>query len=376
MEDGGKVYSNPFAFTLPPGITSANDRESPPCRQFPPSLRVQKAVPWDTQSPDVRIAYFIQAEVSYELLTRCGWEKKELSLARPVVCIPYIDAQPPVETSCFPTEYVLRTQHAAWSSIVGRKVGTVIIEAQEPPPLKYMSDNASTSSKISLKFQVRGNDTRQLRIKAIEIHPVLCIKQFHSADRLKGTPRVDQATNDGALRVSQDVVDLEKQIVSELQWIKERKRDANSPPTYQRISVSEERPHSVGRRVSDQGPAHPSQTEQSDEQGVEENSETWITNLKVPVRPPTRLLPSFCSYYNALAYSLIYRVAIVGVHTKSIYLSLPLQVSYPSHEALPDGAIATGERSPNPVGEPLTTDEACCISVVSSLDFNHVSLTT
>jgi hypothetical protein len=56
-----------------------------------------------------------------------------------------------------------------------------------------------------------------------------------------------------------------------------------------------------------------------------------------PVRPPTRLLLSFCSWYNAWAYNLIYRVAIVGVYTRSIYLSVPLQASYPSHEILPNG---------------------------------------
>lgn len=375
MKDGHNLHSNPFEFTLPPGINSANDQASPPCRQFPPSFRGQKSAHWDMKATDVCVAYFIQAEVSYELLTKAGWEKRELRLARPVECIPYINVQPPIETTCFATEYVLRTEHPVWSSIFGRKVGTVVIETQEPPPLEYTSDHASTSSMISLKFQVAGNDTHQLRIKSVEIHPVLCMKQFRSRDKLKGIPRVDQATDDEALSLSQDVVDLEKYIVSEFQWIKERKRDGDSPPTYQRASVSDEGPKAACKGTADQAVACRSQAERPSPPGVEDSGETWTTNIKVAVRPPTRLLPNFCSHYNALAYSLIYRVAILGVHTKSIYLAVPLQVSYPSHELLPNGSVAEDERSPDPIGESLTSDEACCVSVVSSFDVDHVSST-
>ena len=335
-------------------------------------------------SPEVSPLGYTVPRRAYSLLHPSGgilrasdemWLGKEgAQPGPPGRCIPYINVQPPVETSCFPTEYVFRTEHSTWSSILGRKIGTVIIEAQEPSPLKYTSYYASTSSTISLKFQVWGNDIRQIRIKAVEIHPVLCMKQFHSGDRLKGTPRVNQATDGGTLRVSQDVVDLEKHVVSEFQWLKQRKRDSNSPPTYQRASVSEERLQAVFGRASDQGPTR-SHTEQLNEQGVEDNSETWITNLKVPVRPQIRLLPSFCSYYNALAYSLIYRVTIVGVYTRSMYLSVPLQVSYPSHEIFSNGAFAADGWSPDPGGESVTTDEACCVSVVSNLGFDHVSST-
>ena len=165
-----------------------------------------------------------------------------------------------------------------------------------------------------------------------------------------------------------------KQVIPELQWVGERKEDLNSPPSYQDISAGQDRRRIACGAEEIKGPAARPQTAQSSDVTIEKSKEAWSTYLKVPITPPNRLLPSFCARHTALAYTLIYRVTIVGVHTKRIYLGSPLQVAYPTHEILANGTVAAGGQQPDPVDEPLSTDgEACCVSVASRLDVDHVS---
>lgn len=369
------MYTILFSFVMPPGIAPTDDQASYPCRPFPPSFRLHRLASslWDPRPlPDIYITYIIQASITHHCPEPNGWATKELQVGCPIEFLPYIDAQPPIETRCFPDEFVLAARSTAWKYIFGKKLGSVTVQTKEPQPLRYTSDQASTDCTFRVTFDSNAQDTHHLRITAVEIQPVLYIKWYYGSEKLEGTPRKDRAGEGGPLRLHSDVIDLDKHTISDLQWSRELARDAQSPPGYQAATSAE-----FERRLSlDVGDVRSEsdalRTLRTNGSTGEVAYETWQTDLTIRAAPPLRLLPTFYANFVALSYSLVYRISIVGIHTKRIYLSTPLQVAYPCCEQ-PRNSDSTDTRTAYSLLGSLGCEEACCVSVASDLHVDHVS---
>lgn len=287
--------------------------------------------------------------------------------------LPYIEVQPPIETSFFPGEFVPVAKSSAWSWRFGAKLGSVIVETDEPPPILYASAQASTDCTFRVTFQGNLWVAHRLRIHAIEISPVLLINCYYGSERLAGAPRRSSATAGGTLRLHIDSINLDKHVVSDLRWTYGLTRfDAYDPPGYEETSSAQSERRAASDDVGQApGGFDPLRMFRTNSMAKKDPPEVWHTVFKVPVSPPLRLPPSFCADFVAVSYSLLYKISIVGVYTKSLYLTAPLQVACPRRKDLP-GSSGLDAQSSDPGLDNEIAEVACCVSVIPDLEIDHV----
>ncbi|KAG9249681.1 uncharacterized protein F5Z01DRAFT_668435 [Emericellopsis atlantica] len=351
VEGDQRVYTVPFVLVVPPGLDRTSDRAEDKCRPLPPSFDIQRSAltAWSpTVPPAVFISYSLRASVAYSAPpgdTAPG-RTRSTDIFHPLTCLPYIETQPPIETSCFPDEYVLSARQAVWGSFVGRKSGHVTFETLEPPPLVYDSERLSTTyCTLRITIDGRSSDLHRLRAASIKVDPVLQIRTYYSGTKLAGTPHKDSIEESGRIRLHTETAQLEAHSFSSLQWsIRDARRGSAA-------SVPLIRPS--GDSVREGARSLAGDTEGGDI--------PWHTTATVPIKPPLRLQPSFCSDFAASSYAVIAKVSVGGVYAKSSYLFFPLQVAYPCSARRDSWHAAAGRQRHAP--SPAPEDDVCCSAV-------------
>ncbi|KAG9258751.1 uncharacterized protein F5Z01DRAFT_679218 [Emericellopsis atlantica] len=304
LEDGRRVYTASFVLVVPAGIDRTNDRAQDECKPLPPSFHIQRSTfrTWSpTIPPNVFISYSLRASVAHAM--------KSAEIVYPVTCLPYIEAQPPIETNCFPDDYVLSASQTAWRWLLGQTLGRITFEAREPPPLLYNSSEHLSTTHFSTRT-------------------------YYSGTKLTGNPSRAFVQESSRTQLHMDTIQLDVHSFSSLQWS----------------------PRDVRRGSSMVGAAAATTDK--------EESPPWYAAVHVPIKPPLKLLPSFCSDYVASSYAIIAKVSISGVHAKPSYLMFPLQVAYPSSAQKDSGHQAADSRGlAPPVFSSSPEDNVCCTAV-------------
>ncbi|KAG9252701.1 uncharacterized protein F5Z01DRAFT_675812 [Emericellopsis atlantica] len=347
VEDGQRVYTVPFVLVIPPGLDRTSDRTEDRCKPLPPSFDIQRSAltAWSRPvPPSVFISYLLRASVQYSGPPEdaAPGRPKSAHVVHPLTCLPYLETQPPIETSCFPKEYVLSARQTVWGSFVGRKLGHVTFETREPPPLVYNSEQASATDCILwITIDGRPADLHRLRAASIKVEPVLQIRTYYSGTKLAGTPHREAVNESRSIRLHADT------------W---STRDARRAST---TSVASFWPSGESVREEASRPTL----------AAEEDTIPWHTHATVPIEPPLRLQPSFCGDYVASSYAIIAKISIGGVYAKSSYLFFPLQVAYPC--AARRDSEQTGVERLGPAPSPSLENNVCCSAMDADMQSNN-----
>ncbi|KAI6778107.1 uncharacterized protein J7T54_001527 [Emericellopsis cladophorae] len=342
VEDGQRVYTASFVLVVPAGLDRTSDRAQDECKPLPPSFHIQRSAfrTWSpTVPPNVFISYSLRASVAYCFPSGDDSPDatKSAEIVYPVTCLPYIEAQPPIETSCFPDEYVLSASQTAWRWLLGQNLGRITFKVREPPPLIYDNSEQLSTTHFTMWITFNGHPSHLHRLRAgsIKVDPVLQTRTYYSGTKLTVNPGRESVQASGRIQLHTNVIQLDVQSFSSLQW---STRDVRR-----------------GSTVT----AAPATT-------AEEEGPPWCVAVNIPIKPPLKLPPSFCSDYAASSYAIIAKVSISGVHAKPSYVMFPLQVAYPSSAqkapvSVRRAADSRGLTPPLFLSSP--EDNVCCTAV-------------
>lgn len=365
----------PFVLVVPPGVDRTSDRAERKCKPLPPSFRIQRSnlgVWSPALPPGVFISYSLWASISYSH-TEDGTSdvRRSSEIIQPVACMPYIEPQPPIETDFFPDEYVLSARQTVWGSILGRKLGHIIITTVEPQPLVYGSEQLS-ATKCTFWITIEGDpaNLHRLRAGSIKVDPVLQIRTYYSGSRLAGTPNKEAVNDNEKIRLHNDVIRLETHTFSSLQW----RTRADQLPSPRRGSGNGTQLFGEPRRRSTSSSLFSGSEESARRAGsqsftTEEDNTPWHALAIVPIKPSLRLQPSFCSDFVATSYVIIVKVSTSGVYTKPSYLSVPLQVAYPCPARRNSGYGSTDSWVLSPSS---SEDNVCCSAIDPDIEGHNV----
>ncbi|ROT37340.1 hypothetical protein SODALDRAFT_379810 [Sodiomyces alkalinus F11] len=295
-----KVYVLPFLFVIPPGLDRTSDQAEATCKPLPPSFKIPTTFStWSpTPPPEPYITYALRASIEYTASADATANfTKTADIIQPIICLPYIEIQPPVETGCFPDEYILSATQPMWKSMLGRKLGRVTVTTLEPRPLVYGSDQPS-ATECTFHITAVGNlaNLQRLRSMSVEVDPVLQTKTYYSRTRLAGTPQKGFLREGGPIRLHTDVVQLDKHKISNLEWkskaavlASQRHSGSETDVFLQELAGDGAKPPSLGGNTrSRQQPSLQSST-------IEDDAALWYASVSVRIQPPFQLQPSFCS---------------------------------------------------------------------------------
>ncbi|KAJ9145212.1 hypothetical protein NKR19_g6163 [Coniochaeta hoffmannii] len=208
---------------------------------------------------------------------------------------------------------------------LGHTLGHVAVSAPEPLPLVYSASASSASTECT------GQD-------------------FYSAAPMTCMPIQTDLTGTALIRLHDQVIKLEEQRFSALEWEWRPLSDIRiTAPAYEllaardgpwRISDASEAPQ-AGSTVPPRQPAS-----DGTYGGSQPRHGTWHASVKISIRPPETLVPAFCGSLIARSYSLLFRVRVCGAHGKKCGLELPLQVVHPSPQPSLPGAVAEQVATP------------------------------
>lgn len=270
----------------------------------PPSLTAGSKVNdpnRNAQHTQIRISYHLHMMAKYQI-SACT-EPNIISALERVTVLPFTEAQPPMYTQDFSTEFVESLSRVIRTSLFGSTLGTLTVSTQEPPALVY-NDFPFSGSSTALDFQIEldaaenGETYQRLRRLTFNIDGVIRIKTFFSATTFPCLPSQTLLTSQGKIRLLDEVVKLEPQSTSGFHW--------------QYL------------------------------QGAEQSR--WRTIISIPIHIRPRLSPTFYSSLVARLYTLIIRLKVLNAYNRKPFeLEVPVQVVYrPPHS---EQATLGGARS-------------------------------
>lgn len=344
------IYSVPFLYIVPDGTEFPDDNEFPTsCRPLPPSTTGTffYTNTWNALlQPHVNIQYFIKAIVTYSQRTPTTSSATTTAVVtRPIDLLPYNDVPPPVNIHSYPGEFTETIQRPIRASYIGEQLGSVTAKAGEPPPLTYMAGVKEVSTDCILRISIQGAkiDPRRLGHITVEVYPILHAKTYFSLQQMQCMPSRCSIADDGP-QLYETLMRLNIQKFRDFQW--------SSSVPIPRDQAHIEQQTSTAPAVD--GTSHgrqPADTSrkcfqsrftlpwvQMEALPSEQRVTTWQTTVRVPIYPPQRLHPSFCSTLAARSYSIELQIRIYGgLYTGKMRLEVPLQVAYPRPSAARPG---------------------------------------
>jgi hypothetical protein len=294
---------------------------------------------------------------------------RNMGVAQTVTCLPYIEPQPPLEPAHHPGEFVLKTKQAARTFFFGRKLGDISFATMEPQPLTYDGEQLSaTELTLRISFDSNLADFDIARNSTVKVEPVLQVQSFYASTRMISNPVKSSVQEGGPLRIDTDFVRLDQHIASSLQW---EPTDICTEPE-NGISILRAATGGTQSLPQRNEPLH--QEDRSSSTGVAGKVTSWVSFLKVPIKPPFRLYPSFRSSYVGISYTIIAKISISDVYHKSAYLAVPLQVAYPCSAGCSSEELGVlWQSGSTPPTTPPNTLNVGCTSAIPSVDPVNVS---
>jgi hypothetical protein len=331
-----RTYSFPFQFIMPEA--SGNEELPIHCQRLPPSFNRQNSYfdKFDlVPRPEAAVTYFLRAIVTFRKSDGLGVGNPVTAEAKKDIdFLPYTEVQPPTHILSFPGEFITRVERQLRKHLFGRRLGTLTVVTEEPDALVYCSENVNVTTDIVLRifFDAASSSLHPSPNFSFTISSLLRAKTYYSANSLSCVPKQTLLTDDGLLRLHDDVLKVGESKYQNLKW-------TSLPPDDQAENWAARQPDSLShfngntsikteRSASSNEVFRTSSTSSSAENASEGRNEngTWVTSIRIPISSVQRLQPTFCSKLVARFYSIPLRIRINGAYAEKIDCEVPLQV--------------------------------------------------
>jgi len=295
----GQRYILPFAFTVPGRLlpqACAHTTENPLVKdghlRLPPSLGDCSLLgDGDDQAPDMTRIWYAVHVMIYRKRNSDNQTIQIAENARKVLVSPLCDDAPPMHIEDHAKDYTLSKEKNLRRGLLGKKLGRISVNAEEPHPLRLCPNspcNASTTTSVSLSFIPATPNSPPPTLGSLTVK--LKTSTYFSTVQLGYTPTRSKLALDPQVGHFVDSTLLSSRCMGGVQWEK-----------------------------------------------VTEPTLSYRSTIVVPITAPKGkyFVPSFSTCFITRAYSveLAMSVHTSGHSEPSLTLKLPLQVSQPTATA-------------------------------------------
>ncbi|KAF2483744.1 hypothetical protein BDY17DRAFT_316990 [Neohortaea acidophila] len=333
----GVAYEFPFIFAVPQQLLPRvcqhpvrNDAVRDLHLHLPPTFgdkdlgASQKGL--DDMAPDMAsVRYGIFAKIS-EVKIRGDevWRSTMASRARRVRVIPAVEVQPPLDVHAEEGEYNMRKEKSIRKSMLKGKVGTLVMEAAQPPALQVQSyDNpearTNTHATIMLRFDPFDDKTKPPKLGSLSSR--LKVSTYFASCARSTVPTKQASTLDITQGLHSEQFNLSSRCMANVEW----KKHHPTPTTPDEVLERRDSANSIAS-LSWQSPGSipaPSET-------YKDGAAYYTARLVVPVQlPPHKAFPpTFHTCLISRVYALKFDLSLSSAGlASSLPLRVPIQIS-------------------------------------------------
>ncbi|GAB1731481.1 hypothetical protein NU195Hw_g1484t1 [Hortaea werneckii] len=330
----GQTYDFPFVFGVPQQLLPRicqHKVQSPSVRdahlQLPPTFGdkdfTDQPGELNDMAPDMAsVRYGVFAKVSKVKSTDEGASRVSLaSRAKKLRISPAVDEEPPLDAGGKDSEYVMRKEKMMRKGMLKGKLGTLVMEASQPPSLRmkpnsnHDSENRTTTmATVMLRFDPADEDAQPPRLNCM--NSKLKVVTFFASSARQSFPTKNASSLDLSQGIHTEQLQLSSRCMANVEWTK-CKAEKPADPNARRDSATSFSGVSIDN------------TPQPSEQY---KGKTYYTaRLLVPITLPNHkaFVPTFHSCLVSRQYALKLDLSISGTGgiAPSLDLKLPIQIS-------------------------------------------------
>ncbi|KAG9558675.1 hypothetical protein KCU71_g10366, partial [Aureobasidium melanogenum] len=340
----GRTYEFPFVFVVPQHLLprvckhEVQHESLRDCHlQLPPSLGTVTS--HDDMGPDM-------AKIQYQIAARItaandinSTPKNLATRMKTVRIVPTVNEQPPVNV-LGDSDYILRSEKSIKKGMFKGKLGTLVIEAEQPKSLRlpksYNPEEStiSTVAIVKLRFDPAGANSQPPRLGSLSSK--LKTTTWYATGARMDIPTRKDCLYDHRQGLHSVSIGLSSRCMGNVEW----------------ISRTESTSHEEQLTRRDSGLSHQEVPKYPSPSTKYKGDNFWTAEIIVPVALPKdkHFVPTFHNCLTSRTYSLNLSLGIhsAGVGFPSVELKLPLQIS--SEGKCEVGVIS---RTSSTIDEPL-----------------------
>ncbi|KAG9948085.1 hypothetical protein KCU85_g5261, partial [Aureobasidium melanogenum] len=319
----GRTYEFPFVFVVPQQLLprvckhEVHHESIRDCHlQLPPSLGT--VTPHDDMGPDMaKIQYQIAARITTSSEID-GTPKPLATRMKTIRIVPTVNEQPPVNV-IGDSDYILRSERSIKKGMFKGKLGTLVIEAEQPKSLRlpksyYPEETTiSTVAIVKLRFDPAVANSQPPRLGSL--NSKLKTTTWYATGARMDFPTRKNCFYDHRQGLHSVSIGLSSRCMGNVEWVSRTE------------SASDE--GELARR--DSGFSHQEVPKYPSPSTKYKGDKFWTAEIIVPVALPKdkHFVPTFHSCLTSRTYSLNLSLSIhsAGVGFPSVELKLPLQIS-------------------------------------------------
>ncbi|KAH0168694.1 hypothetical protein KCU82_g5386, partial [Aureobasidium melanogenum] len=319
----GRTYEFPFVFVVPQHLLprvckhEVHHESLRDCHlQLPPSLGTITS--HDDMSPDM-------AKIQYQIAARItaandinGTPKHLATRMKTIHIVPTVNEQPPVNV-LGDSDYILRSEKSIKKGVFKGKLGTLVIEAEQPKSLRlpksYNPEEStiSTVAIVKLRFDPAVANSQPPRLGSLSSK--LKATTWYATGARMDIPTRKDCLYDHRQGLHSVSIGLSSRCMGNVEWVSRTESAFDEEQLVRRDSGLSQQ----------EVPKYPSPSTKY------KGANFWTAEIVVPVALPKdkHFVPSFHSCLTSRTYSLNLSLGIhsAGVGFPSVELKLPLQIS-------------------------------------------------
>ncbi|KAI7278392.1 hypothetical protein KC345_g5985 [Hortaea werneckii] len=332
----GQTYDFPFVFGVPQQLLPRicqHKVQSPSVRdahlQLPPTFGdkdfTDQPGELNDMAPDMAsVRYGVFAKVSKVKSTDDGASRVSLaSRAKKLRISPAVDEEPPLDAGGKDSEYVMRKEKMMRKGMLKGKLGTLVMEASQPPSLRMKPNSnhdsesrTTTMATVMLRFDPADENAQPPRLNCM--NSKLKVVTFFASSARQSFPTKNASSLDLSQGIHTEQLQLSSRCMANVEWTKHQAEKPASSPTARRDSAT-----SFSGVGIDPNTPQPSE---------HYKGKTYYTaRLLVPLTLPNHkaFVPTFHSCLVSRQYALKLDLSISGTGgiAPSLDLKLPIQIS-------------------------------------------------
>ncbi|KAI6817229.1 hypothetical protein KC332_g15028 [Hortaea werneckii] len=332
----GQTYDFPFVFGVPQQLLPRicqHKVQSPSVRdahlQLPPTFGdkdfTDQPGELNDMAPDMAsVRYGVFAKVSKVKSTDEGASRVSLaSRAKKLRISPAVDEEPPLDAGGKDSEYVMRKEKMMRKGMLKGKLGTLVMEASQPPSLRMKPNSnhdsesrTTTMATVMLRFDPADENAQPPRLNCM--NSKLKVVTFFASSARQSFPTKNASSLDLSQGIHTEQLQLSSRCMANVEWTRHQAEKPASSPTARRDSATSF--SGVGIDINAPQPSE------------HYKGKTYYTaRLLVPLTLPNHkaFVPTFHSCLVSRQYALKLDLSISGTGgiAPSLDLKLPIQIS-------------------------------------------------
>ena len=320
----GRTYDFPFVFVVPQQLLprvckhEVQHESIRDCHlQLPPSLGTVTA--HDDMGPDM-------AKIQYQIAVRItaandisSTPKNLATRMKTIRIVPTVDEQPPVNI-LGDSDYILRSERSIKKGVFKGKLGTLVIEAEQPKSLRlpksYDPEETTVSTVATVKLRFDPADAKSQPPRLGSLSSKIKTTTWYATGARMDLPKKKDVLFDHRQGSHSINIGLSSRCMGSVEWTSR----TESPTTEEALTRRDS-----GLSAHQEIPKYPSPSTNYKGQSF------WTAEIVVPVALPKdkHFVPTFHGCLVSRTYSLGLSLGIhsAGVGFPSVDLKLPLQIS-------------------------------------------------